>query len=345
MVRLDGSYLSLTTGNWIWSVGALARSWGPSQNDSLILSTNARPMPALGLDRLSALAPQSRWLRWLGAWRFSLFLGRMDSDRDDIKSPLFGGARFTFKPLRNLELGLSRTSQFCGKGRPCNFTTFKNLLLGNTNTNTSANVTAANDPGNDMAGFDLRWTSPLGHLPYAIYAQMIGEDQQGGVPFKYLGEAGLDTWKGLKSGDLLRLTVEYANTACSFTRSTPIYDCAYHHYLFNKDGYRYRDRVIGSSWEADSEVISAHLSLTRPSGDEWRLNLRHGQLNRSGHLDVYNVEAPTRRDLDGADLEYRFSWGEWGTFRTGAGADQLRDPLVGKRSTVGHWYLMWNHKI
>jgi hypothetical protein len=345
MTRADGSYVSMTTGNWIWSAGALSRSWGPSQNDSLILSTNARPMMAVGLDRVSALPPQWHFMRWLGPWRFSIFLGRMDGDRTDIKSPLFGGARFTFKPTSKLEVGLSRTSQFCGRGRPCNFTTFKNLLLGNTNTNTSANVTRANDPGNDMAGFDVRWTSPIGHLPYAIYAQMIGEDQQGGVPFKYLGEAGLDVWRNFTSGSLLHLNIEYANTACSFTRTKPIYGCAYQHYLFNLDGYRYRDRVVGSTWEGDAEIVSAHLRWTRPSGDEWRLHTRHGTLNRGGVFYVFNVDAPSKRDLNGMDLEYRFNRGQWGSFRTGVGVDSLHDPATGKTTKIGRWFLMWNHKI
>ncbi len=345
MVRLDGSYLSLTTGNWIWSVGALARSWGPSQNDSLILSTNARPIMSVGLDRLSARPPEWRFMRWLGPWRFSIFLGRMDSERTDIQSPLFGGARFTFKPTKKLEIGLSRTSQFCGRGRPCNFTTFKNLLLGNTNTGTSANITTANDPGNDMAGFDVRLSSPIGHLPYAIYAQMIGEDQQGGVPFKYLGEAGVDVWHNFASGDRLQFNVEYANTACSFTRSPPIYDCAYRHYLFNKDGYRYRGRIVGSTWEADAEVVTAHVKWTRRSGDEWRLQARHGTLNRGAITDVFNADAPLKRKLDGIDLEYRVDAGEWGNFRSGVGMDRLSDPAAGKTTRTGRWFLQWSHKI
>ena len=54
--RIDGSYASMQTGNWIWSVGEMARSWGPSQHDSLILSTNARPIPSGGSGP-SVLAP------------------------------------------------------------------------------------------------------------------------------------------------------------------------------------------------------------------------------------------------------------------------------------------------
>ena len=343
--RIDGSYASMQWGNWIWSVGEMARSWGPSQHDSLVLSTNARPIPSIGLDRLSSRAPTSRWLQWIGPWRMSLFLGSLEHDRDDVRDPLFLGARVTFKPLRDLELGLTRTSQVCGRGRQCNLQTFKNWLIGNTNTNTSAGLTNATDPGNDMAGFDLRWVSPIGHLPYAFYAQMIGEDQQGGVPFKYLGEFGIDTWKSFTAGSVLHVNVEYSNTACSFTRPDPIYDCAYRHYIFNRDGYRYKDRIIGSSWEGDAEVLTLNLRWVAPAGNEWQLHARHGQLNRGKISDIHNIDAPTRRDLNGVDIEYRFSAADWGDFRTGIGIDRLKNPAAGTTTDTGRWYLMWRHRI
>jgi len=346
LFRPDGSYLSVITGNWIWSAGYLPRSWGPSQNDSLVLSTNARPMPALSFDRLSALAPSWRLLHWIGPWRFNIFIGGgTDSQRNDVQNPLFAGVRFTFKPLRELELGLTRTSQVCGRGRQCNLHTLKNWLVGNTNTGTSADITADTDPGNDMAGFDARWSKTLYRVPVAVYAQMIGEDQQGGVPFKYLGEGGVNAAFNWRSGSVLRVNVEYANTKCSFSTSKPIDFCAYHHYIFNKDGYRYRGYTIGSSWEGDAEVTSVKLDWVRPDGDAWTLRLRHGQLHRNDSLDPYNVAAPTRRDLDGADLEWRFDAGDWGAFRTGVGLDRLRDPSAAKTTQIGRGYLMWSHRF
>jgi hypothetical protein len=312
-------------------------------------------MPALAVDRLSAMAPTSRWLRWIGPWRFNMFLGSLEQDRDDVRSPLFAGARITFKPLKKLEIGLSRTAQICGKGRICNFKTFKNLFLGNTNTGTSANVTSATDPGNDEAGFDLRWLSPIGHLPYAITAQMIGEDQQGGFPFKYLGEFGFDTWKSFNNGAALLVNLEYANTACSFTSHNPNVGCAYHHYIFNKDGYRYKGNVIGSSWQGDAEVYSANLRWVQPSGTEIQLHLRHGRLNRFDYADPYNVPAPGKRELNGIDLEYRYSSQYWGEFRAGAGIDRIRnispasaaaaDPTYGNTANTPRFYLLWRHRV
>ncbi|MBS0614153.1 MAG: hypothetical protein JSS24_13345 [Proteobacteria bacterium] len=346
LIRPDGSYVSMITGNWIWSAGMLPRSWGPSQDDSVTLSANARPMIAIGLDRMSALAPRGRLLHWIGPWRFNAFFGgKNDNQRDDVKSPLWIGLRFTFKPFRELELGLTRTAQVCGHGRQCNLHTLKNWVFGNTNTGTSADISTATDPGNDEAGFDARWSSNLHGVPFNLYAQMIGEDQQGGVPFKYMGEGGVNLAFNLRSGSLLRVNVEYANTMCSFSTSKPIPYCAYHHYIYDKDGWRYRGYTVGSSWEGDAEVTSATLAWVRPTGNTWTVRARHGQLHRNDYFDPYNIAAPTRRGLDGADIEWRFDAGYWGAFRSGLGLDRFHDPATNKNTEIGRWYLMWSHRI
>ncbi len=51
-IRFDGSEISLRLGNWLLSLNQIDRWWGPGMTGSLILSTNARPMPALSLDRV-----------------------------------------------------------------------------------------------------------------------------------------------------------------------------------------------------------------------------------------------------------------------------------------------------
>src|SRR5690606_28595528 len=46
-IRFDGSDISVQWGNWIFSANQMVRWWGPGRDGSLILSTNARPMPAV----------------------------------------------------------------------------------------------------------------------------------------------------------------------------------------------------------------------------------------------------------------------------------------------------------
>ena len=49
--RADGSYLGVNFGNFMFSAGFMERWWGPGWDGSLILSTNARPIPSVTLER------------------------------------------------------------------------------------------------------------------------------------------------------------------------------------------------------------------------------------------------------------------------------------------------------
>jgi len=173
-IRLDGSQATVQLGNWLLSANMLDRWGGPGHEGSLILYNNARPMPTLMVERAEARAFETKWLSWLGPWRMSFGISQMDDNRQDVDKPLFMAWRIVIMPTRKVEIGFSRTAQFCGQGLECNPTVFKNLLIGNDNV--GIDVTAAAEPGNQMAGFDLRWNSPLGDLPYALYGQYIGED-------------------------------------------------------------------------------------------------------------------------------------------------------------------------
>ncbi len=65
-IRADGSYLGAMLGNWFLSAGLTERWWGPGWQGSLILSTAARPVPAVAIDRLNSDPFELPVLRWLG---------------------------------------------------------------------------------------------------------------------------------------------------------------------------------------------------------------------------------------------------------------------------------------
>lgn len=192
--RLDGSYLTGRLGNWLVTVGAQDRWWGSGWQGSLILGNNARPVPAISLDRAESLPFESKWLRWIGPWRLSTFLGYMEGDRGDYDHPLLFGARVAARPLKGLEISLERTAQFCGEGRSCTWSDFWNLWWGNDNS--GENVDPKDEPGNQLAGWDVRWASPIGSWPYAIYWQHTGEtiDNQLYRPYRSMDLGGAETW-------------------------------------------------------------------------------------------------------------------------------------------------------
>ena len=82
-LRLDGSYLAVALGNWSLGIDQVERWWGPGWDGSLILSKNARPVPALSLTRISPDPFEHKWLKWIGPWTFTTFMGQLNNDEGE----------------------------------------------------------------------------------------------------------------------------------------------------------------------------------------------------------------------------------------------------------------------
>jgi hypothetical protein len=270
-VRFDGSDVSLRVGNWLLSLNQIDRWWGPGIAGSLILSSNARPMPALSLDRVRSQPFDLPVLRRLGPWRFSWFFGLGEPHRPDVDQPLFMGMRVSFRPARWFEFAVSRSAQFCGRGRECRVGTFAKMLIGRDNAGLRGlDLNPAKEPGNQMSGYDLRLASPWKRLPVAIYGQAIGEDNSDiSLPIRFLTQIGAQTWWVLDDGFVLRAFLDYR-----------------HHIFFA--GYRYRGRTIGHTTDSDSLSNAIGLSLTERSGARWGLLWIEAMLDRKGVPDIYN---------------------------------------------------------
>lgn len=317
-LRLDGSYGSVQLGNIAVTAGLREQWWGPGWEGSLILGSNARPMPSLTVERVMAEPFESRWLSWIGPWRASASVaqGEGSSTARDGRLPVradtkFFAARLSFKPRPWMEVGLSRTAQFCGEGRDCDLGTFWDMLAGRDNTDSS--LSAAQQPGNQMAGYDLRLRSPWRQLPVAVYGQFIGEDEAGGLPSKFLGLMGAEVWGASALGSH-RFHLEYADTACSFSRQRPQVDCAYRNSVYPQ-GYTYRGRIIGHALDNDGRMLSLGALLVRPTGESWEVLLRRVEANRVGGVpDAAHALSTGPADVDDFQVGYAR-----GRLRVGAG--------------------------
>jgi hypothetical protein len=334
-VRLDGSYLGVTLGNFILSAGSIERWWGPGWEGSLILSTNARPVPGISIDRNYSDPFSWRGLRWLGPWRLSASMGLMEDSDVVVPNSRFFAARVSFRPLTWLDIGLSRTAQWCGEGRPCDLGTFTDLLAGRDNRNEA--LTIEEEPGNQMAGYDLRMRSPWKRIPAAAYLQLIGEDEAGGLPSRLLGLLGAETWGASRWGSY-RMHVEYADTACNFSRAAPLFDCAYRNTLY-PDGYSHRSRSLGHSLDSDGRMYALGAMLVRQNGDNLNVLVRRIELNRGGTpVDPAHTVSPASSKLKNLELQYNrgFAWGELGI---GLGLDDPDEPR--DRGSDVRGFLRW----
>jgi hypothetical protein len=338
--RLDGSQATIQLGLWLLSAHEMDRWWGPGHEGSLILSNNARPMPTLMLERAEARAFETKWLSWLGPWRLSFGLSQMENNRQDIDRPLFMAWRVVIMPVHKMEIGFSRTAQFCGEQLECNLTVFKNLVIGNDNV--GKNVTAKEEPGNQMAGFDLRWTSPIGNLPYAIYSQYIGEDQSHFVPAKFVSQLGAEIWHPIADGSIVQAFLEWSNTECTGKHGT-VKTCAYNQGRFNFEGYRYQGRTMGYTADRDADNWALGGIYSAENGAIWTATARMSKLSKDAIGDVRNPVASLPTDYRAIE----FGWkgqivGEQLSADLGV---EVLQPMNEDRATMVYGLIGWRHEF
>lgn len=338
--RLDGSQATVQLGNWLLSAHEMDRWWGPGHEGSLILSNNARPMPTLMVERAEARAFETKWLSWLGQWRLSFGLSQMENNRQDIDKPLFMAWRVVIMPTNKLEIGFSRTAQFCGEELPCSPTSFKNMLIGHDNA--GKNVSRQDEPGNQMAGFDLRWNSPLGNLPYAIYGQYIGEDVSSYVPAKFLSQLGMEIWHPSGGGGIVQGFLEWSNTECTGKHGT-VKACAYNQGKFDVEGYRYLGRTMGYTADRDADNWALGGIISSENGTLWTATARVSKLSKDSKGDTRNPVASEPTDYESVELGWKgWLYGEQISADLGVQAVQAMDAA---RKNEVYGFIGWRHEF
>ena len=324
---LDGSYIATRLGNWSASLGQQERWWGPGWDGSLILSTNARPIPAISIDRMVPEPFETKWLSWIGPWSFHSFVGRMEKERT-VSNPYLWGMRGEVKPtiLGGLEVGFFRIIQLGGEGRPEGFSTWVDAFLSQDNygANTGNNG-RSNEPGNQLAGIDLRWQ--VFGAPIAFYGQVVGEDEDNFFPNCLMFQYGIEGWKNLGSSTI-RVFAEYADlTSYWWTDDPRTRNISYGHHIYS-DGFRYRGRPIGHWADQDSQILSIGGIYQRDNGIGWGTILRTGNLNEDGDgqssvsngiaTDYFSIDVLNSRKYPAYGLSVNTSFG-WESLKPAGG--------------------------
>jgi len=259
--RYDGSYVTAVFGNYSLSYGYIEKWWGPGWDSSLILSNNARPSPGLMVQRNYSEPFKNKWLGWIGPWTFNAFANVLDDERH-VSDAMLLGMSVSFKPLDSLEIGLRRTAQWGGDGRPESLSSLVDLFLGRDNCGDSGiddcGISNSNEPGNQLAAIDVRWRLPT-EKNMSLYFQLMGEDEAGYFPGKKTYLFGFTS--DFMAGKIpVKYYVEYSDTSTSFGS---LYNVTYNHSIY-QTGYRYQGRSIGSTYDNDTEsfVIGATIPIT-----------------------------------------------------------------------------------
>lgn len=289
--RFDDSYGAFFLGNWVFSAGMQQRWWGPGIDTSLSLSNNARPMPALALSRKSSEPYTIPWTEIDIPWTLTTFMAQMD-DKRVVKDTLLWGLRINFKPTKNLEIGLTRVAQWAGEGRPKDFGTFADVLRGLDNCGgigpTKEECAAGKEPGNQLAGYDVRYSNTIFDHPFAIYFTSHAEDGDPKGGLSLLGEekyqVGLETqlfafsynWKVYLEGTDTYATCRDGANGDGTSR---VGDCFYEHHIY-QTGLRYNKRNIANLYDNDATSLVLGASTLSSSNTQIEAKVRWLQLNK-----------------------------------------------------------------
>lgn len=228
------------------------RHWGPGWAGSLILDGAAPAIPALGWRRAVVQANDSPWLSWMGPWGVDIFVGRLQGHRQPAR-PAIIGMRAQLSPTRRLDIGLSRTMQWGGRGRDESARSLLNALLGNDNVGFNG-ITAENEPGNQLAGVDLRWLlEPVSQT--SVYTQVIGEDEAGHLPSRNMVLLGVDARVPTDAG-ALRFFAEFADLLAGRISDDPRPLAAYRHSVYAQ-GYTQQGLSLGHAVGGDTRLATA----------------------------------------------------------------------------------------
>lgn len=281
-LMLDGTYAAVRLGGVRVYAGYLDHWWGPGEISALSLSNNARPIPQVGIERSSTAASSWPILRWLGPWQWQFFVGVLDGPQ--IKSNvLYNAMHLTINPLPGLELGVSKTEQFCGEGHPCS--PIKDYLA-NIDFSTHANNV------NGEGSFEAKYSNKLAGVPFQIYAQLMNED------YSLAHNSGTSHLFGMNvflptGNNPLKLTAEFADTVATRTMfgfGERIYGFTYADYEFI-DGMRYRGRTMGASLDNDATLLSLRGSWSDAADRFYQLSLHHAVIGNSRSVGA-NIVSP-----------------------------------------------------
>ncbi len=273
---LDDSYVAQKIGGAVLYAGYLPHWWGPGWISALSLSTNARPMPQIGIARDETIAFENPLLSWLGPWQGEFFIGVLDGDNRIARNTIYSALRITLNPLPGLEIGLGRTTMMCGTRHDCvplrDYFDFEN---------DPAHVNHSNDEG----VFDIHYSGMAAHQPYEFYVQLMNEDSN---PFSHSVTShlfGASIW--IPTGaNPIRITVEYADsvpTVDIFSFGDVLHGGAYNNvgYL---DGMRYRERTLGFSLDSDSRLLSLQGNWLDDDGRSYTASFHHAAVSNPNNL-------------------------------------------------------------
>lgn len=184
--HLLDAYIAMNLSDWQLSYGKQSLWWGPGRGGPMMFSDNADPINMFRINRVTPFRLPS-FLGALGPMRLEFFLGQFSGYHFILNpsgvvgnwgqslhpQPIIHGERLSFKPTENLEIGLSRTTDYGGPGYPLTVHSFLRSVFSTSN----ALAGSPNKPGDRRSGLDLSYRIPGLRNGLTFYCDGFVEDE------------------------------------------------------------------------------------------------------------------------------------------------------------------------
>ncbi len=185
--RFLDAYVGMNFSDWQITYGNQSLWWGPSQAGPLMFSDNAQPMRMFRVDRVTPFRLPG-FLGVIGPMRIEAYIGQY-SGYDFVLTPTglagaYGtpvnpqpidhGQRISFKPTSNLEVGLSRTTDYGGPGYPLTLHNFFRSVFSTGNSGPGN----PSKPGARRSGLDFSYRLPGVRNGATFYAEGMAQHDE-----------------------------------------------------------------------------------------------------------------------------------------------------------------------
>ena len=334
---LDESHISLARGNYSMTLGSKKNWWGPGWMGSTVLSTNARPIKGLSIERNFSDPFQNNFLSILGNWDLAFILGNIKSI-NQLPDRRFTALRVGMRPKDNLELGfsksiigLSKSEIICEVDSNCEFN--KNI----------DGFVGSND-NYDLNTFDYRVSGSMLDLPYAAYGQISGSSFN-----KSVGLFGLESWGNIEESqkfESYRVFTELSSSTCGIFGGESKYGCAYQDINY-PSAYHNDGSNIGHPLDGDSNALSLGGILVINDTQLYKSTLSIGKINKGS--DKGYLFSQNETNFVNLNLGYQFDlyWYDipLGSFDVGLGYGVYKDKKNGSSEKEPRAYVSWVNSI
>ena len=200
--NLLDAYVGLMLSNWQFTFGRQSLWWGPGNGGPMMFSDNAEPINMFRVNRTVPLKLPS-FLGWLGPLRTEFFLGQLQGynfvfsphgfvgqfNAGVNPEPFIHGQKLSFKPTKNFEFGVFRTTVYGGPGYPLTIHTLLRSLFSTANEQVTSAGGSPIKPGDRRSGVDFSYRLPGMRNWLTFYGDGFTDDQ-----FSPIGYADRSAW-------------------------------------------------------------------------------------------------------------------------------------------------------